>query len=179
MLRERSVVIGGYYVNEALRDLFKVYKIDEKIDEAVKGIDSDYIRNATKARLKREIHEYVLDALSKYRVYTAEETDSDVYVFVDYDITRDVNSEILYLIYFYEAEAVIEEYLHKKLNTNDEDWSVAREALKLAEAAEFNIDEHAVDSNKIQYKITAPTGEEFTVWTAVEGSKTYYSFDEL
>ncbi|MGC9050624.1 hypothetical protein [Pyrobaculum sp.] len=179
VLREKSVIVGDYYVNEALWGLLeKVYKIDEKIERAVEGIDSGFIRDAVKARLEREIYEHVLDALSKYRVYTDEETNGDVYVFADYDITRDVNNEILYLIYFYEAEAVIEEYLRKKLSTRGEEWSAAREALKLARAAGFKIDEHVVDNTKIQYKIAAPTNEEFTIWMVIEGSKAYYSFDE-
>jgi hypothetical protein len=182
-LREKSVVVGGYYVNEALRDLLeKVYKIDEKLDKAVEGIDSDYVRNATKARLEREIHEYVLDALAKYRVYEDEETDGDVYIFADYDMKSVADGYFVKLVYIYGAEDAIEEYLTEKLSSRTRRWSFAYQALKLAEEAGFKIDVIATvenaDMTKNVIKIVAPTNEEFTILEEIEYSTAYYSFDE-
>ncbi len=153
ILRKKSVVADGVEVSETLRELTAALKLKyEAVADAV------------------------YNALAKYRVYKDES--SELYIFVDgYDITRDVDRYMIWLIYFYEADAAIDEYLVKKLSTEDERWSAAFEALRLAGEAEFEIKERLIDDERMEYRITAPTGETFIIMKYV-GKVIDYSFEE-
>ncbi len=174
VLREKSAVVRYQGVREALEDLAKAYGIKVCEEE----VTNYCVYSDEFASIEEKLYEYV----ARYRIVpAAEDSDADVLViapdsaFKDY-VTEIVDPDLFDAAYIYskcgeECKQLIENYLTLKFSKCLEEWSAAKEALRRARDSGFQIETiYHLDreySGWVEYRIKAPTGEEFTIWQRV------------
>ncbi|MGC9050090.1 hypothetical protein [Pyrobaculum sp.] len=154
VLRNQSVVIGGYEIKEALWDLLEALRVDED------AVDYDD----------------VVKALDRYRVYAGEESDSDIFIIANYDVKSIADSGFIRALLetsYNVLEEAVEKYLSGMLSGCTTEWSSAREALRRSEDAGFEIyvTHEYINSEYegyIEYTVKAPTGEEFKIYKNID-----------
>jgi hypothetical protein len=148
VLRQKSVVVRGAELYEALKDVARAYGVDPH---------------------GAEVYGYIEEWLEKYRVYAGESQDDDIYVFVDYSkVKKAADAEFVAGIGDIRViRRAYERYLHRELSACELAWSSALAALRLAERAGFKVEyrERLEEdgTGAVKYTVVAPTGEAFGI----------------